>query len=188
MILETVRNREVSVPKGSTAFWTDLLSNFWKISRLLGKIKNTVSLRFISLSFPRKKIILWRTCPYWQWIVCTMKKGNDRYLWSTGKNYNYFPKGKFKSFNSFFTKSALFFQYVWFLLPICLPCVVCGTYLTGSNAVPRDTSRGRHSGRVAWLVYLACLRSHVLCAYCNFESKQAISITLFGRHPNRVIE
>ena len=88
----------------------------------------------------------------------------------------------------FFTKSALFFQYVWFLLPICLPCVVCGTYLTGSNAVPRDTSRGRHSGRVAWLVYLACLRSHVLCAYCNFESKQAISITLFGRHPNRVIE
>ena len=54
--------------------------------------------------------------------------------------------------------------------------------------MPRDTSRGRHSGRIAWLVYLACLRSHVLCAYCNFESKQAISITLFGRRPNRVIE
>ena len=100
----------MSVPKGSTAFWTDLLSNFWKISRLLGKIKNTVSLRFISLSFPRKKIILWRTCPYWQWIVCTMKKGNDRYLWSTGKNYNYFPKGKFKSFNSFFHKVCLVFS------------------------------------------------------------------------------
>ena len=32
--------------------------------------------------------------------------------------------------------------------------------------------------RVAWLVYLACLRSHVLRAYCNFESKQANSITL----------
>ena len=32
---------------------------------------------------------------------------------------------------------------------------------------------------VAWLVYLACLRSHVLPAYCNFKSKQAISITLF---------
>ena len=28
--------------------------------------------------------------------------------------------------------------------------------------------------RVAWLVYLACLHSHVLRAYCNFESKQAI--------------
>ena len=38
--------------------------------------------------------------------------------------------------------------------------------------------------RVAWLVYLDCLRSNVLRAYCNFESKQAISITLFGRRPN----
>ena len=41
-----------------------------------------------------------------------------------------------------------------------------------------DTARGRHSRR------LACLRSHVLRAYCNFESKQANSITLFGRRPN----
>ena len=42
----------------------------------------------------------------------------------------------------------------------------------------RDTSRGRLSRR------LACLRSHTLRAYCNFKSKQAISITLFGRRPN----
>ena len=42
----------------------------------------------------------------------------------------------------------------------------------------RDTSRGRLSRR------LACLRSHALRAYCNFKSKQAISITLFGRRPN----
>ena len=34
-------------------------------------------------------------------------------------------------------------------------------------------------------VYLACLPSHVLRAYCNFESKQANSITLFGRRPNK---
>ena len=33
---------------------------------------------------------------------------------------------------------------------------------------------------VAWLVYLTCLRSHILRAYCNFESKQAISKTLFS--------
>ena len=33
---------------------------------------------------------------------------------------------------------------------------------------------------------VACLRSQVVCAYCNFESKQAISITLFQfrRRPN----
>ena len=32
---------------------------------------------------------------------------------------------------------------------------------------------------------LACLRSHVLRAYCNFDSKQAISITLFERRPSK---
>ena len=42
-----------------------------------------------------------------------------------------------------------------------------------------DTARGRHSRR------LSCLSSHVLRAYCNFESKQANSITLFGRRPNK---
>ena len=49
--------------------------------------------------------------------------------------------------------------------PVCfLPCTSC--------------SRGGDSRR------LVCLRSHVLRAYCNFESKQAISINLFGRRPN----
>ena len=43
-----------------------------------------------------------------------------------------------------------------------------------------DTPRDRHSRR------LACLLSHVLRAYCNFESKQANSITLFGRRPNKM--
>ena len=38
---------------------------------------------------------------------------------------------------------------------------------------------------VTWLVYLACLRSHLLRSYCNFASKRAISITLFGRRPNK---
>ena len=44
-----------------------------------------------------------------------------------------------------------------------------------------DTPHSRHSRR------LACLLSHVLCAYCNFESKQANSITLFGPwRPNKM--
>ena len=68
----------------SNYFCTDLRSNFWKIAKLLRKIKNTVSLRFISLSFPSKTSSSKRTRAYWQWIVCTMKKGNDRYLWSGG--------------------------------------------------------------------------------------------------------
>ena len=46
---------------------TDLPSNFWKIARLLDKIKkNPVSLRFISLCFPSKKWYSWRICRYWQ--------------------------------------------------------------------------------------------------------------------------
>ena len=45
--------------------------------------------------------------------------------------------------------------------------------------------RGWADIRVAWLVYLACLRSHILRAYCNLESKQASSISLFGRRPNK---
>ena len=38
------------------------------------------------------------------------------------------------------------------------------------------TSRSRH---------FFCLSSHVLRAYCNFDSKQSISITLFGRCPSK---
>ena len=54
-------------------FFTDLPRNFWKIAQLLGKIKNTITLRFISLYFLSKKSFSERTCPYWQWIVFTMK-------------------------------------------------------------------------------------------------------------------
>ena len=32
-----------------------------------------------------------------------------------------------------FTQGNFFFQYVWFLVPICLPCVICGTYVTRIN-------------------------------------------------------
>ena len=50
-----------------------------------------------------------------------------------------------------------------------------------------QTPRGRHSRRLACQepMGLFNLRSHVLRAYCNFELKQANSITLFGRRPNK---
>ena len=55
-------------------FLKDSPSIFWKIAWLLGKIKNAVSLRFTSLSFSSKKIVLWEDmCLYWLLIVCTMK-------------------------------------------------------------------------------------------------------------------
>ena len=47
-----------------------------------------------------------------------------------------FSKGKIKLFNSLFHSVYLvFFQKVFFLLPICLPCVICGSYVTKINAV-----------------------------------------------------
>ena len=76
-----------------------------------------------------------------------------------------------------FTQTTLFFQKVGFLLPICLPCVICGTYETKINAVLW------HSARKTFASF-GLIRSHVLRASCNFESKQANSITLFGRRPN----
>ena len=74
----------------------------------------------------------------------------------------------------------LVFPKSLFSIAICLLCVICGSYVTKINTVTQRTA----DIRVAWLVCLTCLRSHVLRAYCNFESKQANSITLFGRRPN----
>ena len=54
-----------------------------------------------------------------------------------------------------------------------------GPFFTACFLPCTSRSRGRYSRR------LACLRSHVLRAYGNFESKRAISITLFGLSPNK---
>ena len=80
-----------------------------------------------------------------------------------------------------FPQCALFFQKVGFLLPICLPYVICGSYETKINVVLWRSARQTFAS-------LGSLRSHVLRAYCNFESKEANSTTLFGPHPNDKIE
>ena len=125
---------------------------------------------------------------YRQWIVGTIKKGNDRYLWSGVKTFTpcaartiIFQRESLNYLIAF-TRCTLPFQYVCFLLPICLPCVSCGTYC---NAHKWCVVTHRAADiRLAWLVLNSCLRSHVLRAYCNFESKQVNLITLFGRRPN----
>ena len=63
-----------------------------------------------------------------------------------------------------FTRCTLFFQYVCFLLPICLPCVGSGTYCNEDEC--RVVTHRVADIRVAWLVDV---RPH-----SNFESKQAI--------------
>ena len=80
---------------------------------------------------------------------------------------NYSPKEKFKLFNSLFHLVYLVFQYDWFLLPICLPGVSCGTYCN-ENKCCVVTHRAADS-RVAWLVYV--------CTYC-------VPIATYGQRPN----
>ena len=49
---------------------------------------------------------------------------------------DYFPKGKFNYLIVCFTQCTLFFfQKIFFLLQTCLPCVICGSYVTKINAV-----------------------------------------------------
>ena len=97
---------------------------------------------------------------------------------------DYFPKGKLNYLIVCFTQCSLFFEKVCFLLPICFPFVSHLWFVCNDDKCCVVTQRGADF-RVAWLVYLACLRLHVLRAYSNFESKQAKSISLFGRRPNK---
>ena len=126
---------------------------------------------------------------YRHWIVGTIKKGNDRYLWSGVKTFTpcaartiIFKRESVNYLIASFTRCTLPFQCVCFLLPICLPCVNCGTYCIAHKCCVL-THRAADI-RVALLDLNSCLRSHVLRAHCNFESKQANLITLFGRRSN----
>ena len=137
---------------------------------------------------PSKKSSFERTCPFWQWIVWTMKKCNDRYLRSKGKKIhpvccdeNYFAKGKFKLFNSLFHSVYLVFSLRLFSIANLLAVRYLWDVRNGDKILCRDTSLSRHWRRL--VVYLACLRSDVLRAYCNLESKQAISINSIWATP-----
>ena len=84
---------------------------------------------------------------------------------------DYFPEGKFKLFNSLFRSVTLFFQKVCFLLPICLLCITCGSYVTKINALLWRSTQQTFMlfGLFTWLVYvrLATLnlnkRTQLLC-------------------------
>ena len=68
-----------------------------------------------------------------------------------------FQKGKVKKlFKVCFTPCTLFFQKICFLLPICLPCIICGSYVTKINAVLWHSARQIFAslGLFAWLVYV----------------------------------
>ena len=90
---------------------------------------------------------------------------------------DYFPKGKFKLFNSLFHSVYFVFPKSLFsiadLFTVRHLWVVCN-----EDKCCVVILRGRHSRRLAGLC------SHILSAHCNFKSKQANSITLFGRRPN----
>ena len=113
-----------------------------------------------------------------------MKKDNNQYLRSGGKTFTpcaartiIFQKENLNYFIVCSTRCTLFFQYVWFLLPISLPCVICGNYVTRINAVSWHIARQTfYSSRFACLlglfmfVHIACLlqlsiKTEWLCAF-----------------------
>ena len=105
-------------------------------------------------------------------IVSTIKMGNDRYLWSGVKIFTpcvaiNFQRGNLNYLIVCFTWCTLCFQHDWFLLPICLPCVICGTYCNENKCCVVTHSAA--DSRVAWLVYV--------CTYC-------VPIATFGQRPN----
>ena len=51
-----------------------------------------------------------------------------------------------------FSQCTVFFQYVCFLLPICCPCVIRGTYVPTTKSC--NVTHHRADIRVAWLVYV----------------------------------
>ena len=69
---------------------------------------------------------------------------------------DYFPKRKCKLLIVCFTQCTLFFQKVCFLMPICLPCDIWGSYVTKINAVLRHSARQTFAslGLFTWLVYV----------------------------------
>ena len=96
---------------------------------------------------------------YRHWIVDTIKKGNDRYLWSGVKTFTpcavriiIFKRESLNYLLASFTRCTLPFQCVCFLLPFCLPCVSCGTYCNAHKCYA-VTHRAADI-RVAWLVYV----------------------------------
>ena len=83
-----------------------------------------------------------------------------------------------------FTQCTLFFQYVWFLLTICLPCIIsfCGAYVPGNEdkccVVTHGVADVLVTSLLAWLVYLACLCSYVLPIATLNQNKRSLLLYL----------
>ena len=74
--------------------------------------------------------------------LLAMKKGINQQLWSGGKTFTpgaartiIFHRENLNYLLVCFTQCTLSFQYVCFLLPVCLPCIIFGPYVTRINAV-----------------------------------------------------
>ena len=113
---QTLGNKpNLAIPIFFDRFTYKFLKNRPGLGKTYKKYHNLKVYKFI---FSEQKIILWEDT--WQWIVFTMKKGNDWYLWSGGKTFTLcdartiiiiiFPKGKFKLFNSLFHSAYLVFS------------------------------------------------------------------------------
>ena len=124
-------------------------------TRLQGTIKNTVSLRFVSLPFPSKNR------PPRGHLLTGNRQSNDRLLISSSPHCWELCVFVAKFLRSSTLLTELSFRHAFYVVRVVRVADIL----------------------VALLSYFANLRSQVLRAYCNFESKQAISKTLFWVTP-----
>ena len=85
------------------------------------------------------------------WILTLNSRSVD---WSCAARTIIFQNENLNYVKVCFTQRTFFFQYDCFLLPICLPCVICATYVTKINAVSWHIERQTFAslGLFTWLV------------------------------------
>ena len=105
--------------------------------------------------------------PCWQWIVCTMKKGNDQYLWCGRKTFTpcaaktiIFQRVNL-NYTLFHSVYLVFSIRLFSIVNFFLPCVICGIYVTRINAVSWHI--GRHLRRLLIGLFNSLVYVHTYC-------------------------
>ena len=91
---------------------------------------------------------------------------------------NYFLKGKFKLFNTLFHLVYLVFPKSLFSIAICLPWVICESYVKTVNTVLWHSVHGRHSHCLACFTWIVYVRTYCIPIATLNQNKQTLLIYL----------
>ena len=112
--------------------------SYWKTIVVYKSNKNREKLDHCK----KEEMVLWEDMSLLAMKSLYEEKGNGGYPWSEAYTLNvvcyednYFLKRKFKLFNSLYHSVYLVFSTPFFLLPICLPCVICENVLCNKISI-----------------------------------------------------